>query len=462
MTKLERNAADTIKKYGLLKKGDRIAVGVSGGADSVALLCYLISVSDEYQLELVVCHLNHNLRGDESKRDEEFVRALAERFSLPFYLSSPDVSAYAKKFGLSTEEAGRQLRYQFFTNCAGKNGLIATAHTLSDSAETLLFNIARGSGLRGLRGIPAKRGAVIRPLISCTREDIEEYLNTLGETYVTDSSNLTNDYTRNRIRHNVIPELTAINPAFLKSASELMSIAGRQYELISSLAEEAWKDCLLTQDINGLCFDRKKLASLPSPVLEELLMRIIDSAAVTPSSKTVELLSGIIFSGSGASELSPEYVFFADEVRAGLCFKQKIKTPYFEKKIAPPDKGGTVTEEIFTGKFLNISYLALHKDNCTEKFNKKLLNNCIDCDKIEGYITVRQRLPGDAFRPATRKIRKSLKKLFNEASLSLSERERLLVACDSKGIIWVEGFGCDLRCTADERSSNVIILTSKE
>lgn len=169
---------ETIRKYELLKEGDRVVAGISGGADSVALLHCLAKGLPQYRLKLVACHVNHRLRGAESDRDEAFVRSLCSQYEIPCHVLSEDVAALAKERGTGIEECGRELRYRFFRETAagyGEGTKIATAHTLSDQAETVLFRLARGTGLRGLCGIPPMRGAVVRPLLDVTRKEVERY-----------------------------------------------------------------------------------------------------------------------------------------------------------------------------------------------------------------------------------------------------------------------------------------------
>ena len=188
---------------------NHVTVALSGGADSVALLHSLYSLRDELGITVKAAHLNHLIRGEEAFRDEAFVRDLCENLGIQLVCEQIDVPRYAKENSLSLELAARQLRYDFLNRvCEGK---IATAHTASDNLETVLFNLTRGTALKGLCGIPAMRGNIIRPLIFATRQDIEDYCKDFSLQYVTDSTNLSDDYTRNKIRHNVIPVLKELN-----------------------------------------------------------------------------------------------------------------------------------------------------------------------------------------------------------------------------------------------------------
>ena len=192
-----------IEDYGMLGKGSTVTVALSGGADSVALLYCLLELKEQFSLNIRAAHLNHNLRGDESLRDANFVADLCKKLNVDLSLKSADVSSVAKETGESIELAARRVRYDFLNEVSG--GIIATAHTASDSFETMLFNLSRGTAIKGLSGIPPKRDNLIRPLIYCTRADVEEYCKQNNISFVTDSSNLSDDYTRNKIRHNVVP-----------------------------------------------------------------------------------------------------------------------------------------------------------------------------------------------------------------------------------------------------------------
>lgn len=210
---MRNKALQAVEQYQMLPQGSRVTVALSGGADSVALLHFLCSLQKERMLGLQACHINHLLRAEESERDEAFVRKLCEDWRVPLKVYRENVAAGAKNAGESVELFGRRVRYQRLFQAAD-GGLVATAHTLSDRAETTFINLLRGTGLKGLCSIPPVQGKVIRPLIFCTREQIESYCQENEIRYVTDSTNFSADYTRNRVRQTVIPALQAIQPSF--------------------------------------------------------------------------------------------------------------------------------------------------------------------------------------------------------------------------------------------------------
>ena len=197
----------TINEYNMINEGETVLCCLSGGADSVTLVLCL----RELGVNIRACHVNHNLRGEESDRDEQFCRKLCKDLGVPLDVLSVDVRGYCEKNSCSVEEGARRIRYDYFESLSANK--IATAHTLSDSLETALFNLARGSGAKGLCGIPPVRGRIIRPLIACTRGEVESFLEERDQSFVTDSTNLLDDHSRNSIRHSVVPVLKKLNPA---------------------------------------------------------------------------------------------------------------------------------------------------------------------------------------------------------------------------------------------------------
>ncbi|MGN0688267.1 MAG: tRNA lysidine(34) synthetase TilS, partial [Oscillospiraceae bacterium] len=215
--------AEKVKKalsdYNMTAMGDAVVIALSGGADSVSLLYALNSLSDELGITVSACHVNHGLRGEEADSDMHFCERLCERLGVELVVLKTDVRGVQRKHE-SIEEAARRVRYEFFAEVS-KGKLLATAHNSNDSAETVLLNMMRGTGLKGLCGIPPVRGNIIRPLIYCTRQDVEDYCAENSLAYVTDKTNLCDDYTRNKVRHIILPEIMKINSGFLETASRM-------------------------------------------------------------------------------------------------------------------------------------------------------------------------------------------------------------------------------------------------
>ena len=206
-----------IKDNNMICRGDTVVCGLSGGADSVALLISMSELSEKLGISVEALHVNHCLRGTESDGDEQFCRELCARLNVPFKAISCDVRSYAEQYSLSTEEAARKLRYDIFREHS-KGKKLATAHNANDNRETVILNLARGTGIKGLAGIPMIRGNIIRPLLTVTRKEIEDFLAKRSQPYVTDSTNLSDDYTRNKIRHRILPLLSEINSSAVETS----------------------------------------------------------------------------------------------------------------------------------------------------------------------------------------------------------------------------------------------------
>ncbi len=295
---MEAKVRDAIRRYGMLSDGETVIVGLSGGADSTALLHILLSLKEELGISLKACHINHNLRGEESDGDENFVRALCERLEVPLTVFGIDVKGSSSKHE-SLEETARKLRYREFERlCREEGARLATAHTASDNAETVLINMVRGTGTKGLSGIPPVRDYIIRPLIRCTREEIEEYCIKNGISFVTDSSNLTDDYTRNKIRHKVIPLLKEFNPSLIEGISRMTAIVGEDMSFLEEYSSVKAEECL-----NEGKLDSRKLLALPKAVRCRIIASALKEKDVEPSTLRISQCEEIIEKGVGRVNL---------------------------------------------------------------------------------------------------------------------------------------------------------------
>lgn len=421
---LERQAMETVERYGMLAPGERVIIALSGGADSMALLYFLLALRERLGLVLEAAHVNHLLRGEESDGDERFVRAVCDGHAVPLHVLRADVGALAQERGLGIEECGRRVRYDYLTSLGGKT---ATAHTLSDSVETVLYNLTRGAGLRGACGIPPVRGAVIRPLIDCTRDQVEAYCAENGIEYRLDSSNRSRAYTRNRIRLDVVPQLRQINPAMEDAFRRFLTDAREDEACLSCLAEEA----LHGAECGGR-YDAQLLSALTPPVRRRALYRILYThGGVMPERWHLLRLEEMLRSGGRASLNGGLDV----AVSGGfLTFPAAEKEP---ETFCFPLRPGRYP--IPGGEAEIILQSAGHK-----KFKNEVLDIAVDCDKINRKAVLRSRAPGDALQLAGRP-RKSLKKLFNEAHIPPDARAMRVIAADEAGVLWAEGFGPDVR-----------------
>ena len=239
-----KNVLEFIKKNRLIENGERILIGLSGGADSVCLTHILYSLKSELNIELFAAHVNHGIRGEEAKRDEEFAKNFAKSLDIPIFIKHADVITEAKNRGVSEEMCGRQIRYEFFEETVKEHNInkIATAHNKNDTVETVLMNFIRGSSLAGLCGIPAKRGNIIRPILPLTREAIIAYVNENKLDYVTDSTNLETVYTRNKIRLDLIPYLEQhFNTNFTNTVYHSSDVLYREHQFLEEKARAIYQ-----------------------------------------------------------------------------------------------------------------------------------------------------------------------------------------------------------------------------
>ena len=453
-TVLEQKALCALRQYSLFSQGDRIAVGVSGGADSVALLRFLAALRPQFGWDLVVCHIHHGLRGAEADRDECFVRALAEQLGLPCAVSRIDAAALALRDHISVEEAGRMARYAFFAQTAEEGGRIATAHTLDDSIETVLMNLVRGTGLRGLCGIPRIRGNIVRPLLDCTRAEVEDYLGALGQPYCTDSTNLTDDYTRNRIRHDILPRLCALNPNFPGAMARMLPRLAAQQALTDCLAAQS------AQQLHAACggLSRQGLSALPEPVCDRLLLRLLEQNCLPVSAAAVERMTETLRTGGKLDLAARSWFFVAQGDLASVIYAPPGGIP--PVPVPLPQEETPVILPFSPQKSLKLTLCNKIVANTSEKFNISLLKYAIDCDRIKGYSFMRTRRPGDTFIVGKKQL--SLGEAWAAAGIPALLRPALMVLADEQGVLWAEGIGSSSRAAVTENTKQYVIIECQE
>lgn len=444
---------NTIKKYNMLPHYSKVVVGVSGGADSMCLLHYLLSVKNQLDLEIIVAHINHNLRGDESLRDENFVRDYCNKNNIKFELKSVDISSLAKDRKIGTEECGRNVRYDFFNKLAGLEGLIATAHTASDNAETLLFNITRGTGINGLSGIPPTRDNIIRPLIFMSREDVEEYCKENKVVYITDSSNLSDNYSRNKIRHHVIPHLKNINSRLENNISKLSETAKEDNDYLLELARLSLNS---TEYKNG--YDAKKIHSLALPIKKRSIILMAQKHNIKINSNHINIIIGML-SDKGAVDIDENIQFICDGIVCYFTERNKQNDSSLKNINNNWEFRLNKTKEfnINNQKYLIISS---HNDNIRQNFknSKILFNNSINCDIIADNTLIRGRRAGDFFAKAGRNCTKSLKKLLNELKFTQEQRQNLVLIANGSEVLWIDGIGVSERAKVSNLNNSILIL----
>lgn len=393
-----------VRSYALLSPGDRVTVALSGGKDSVALLFALYLLKDEWRLSLEAAHFNHHLRGEESERDEQFVRDLCDRFDIPLTVGEGWIRPGEK--GL--EAAAREARYAFFRTLSGK---VATAHTADDNAETVLLRMVRGTGLKGLGAIAPQNGNIIRPLLSATRQEIEAFLASYSLPHVEDSTNGEDDFLRNRIRHSVMPLLRQENP---RIAENLSSMA-----LGLRLDEDYLQGC--TQgEIPGVA----ELRTLDPALRRRYLERFLKESGVRePEQSHILQAERLVFHWNPSASMD-----FPGGVTVARRYDRLVRLE--EKWVLTPRTltGDTYLEEL--DLWVTIEEAATLEQGPT-----------VFTVRPKGELQLRSRQAGDSIRlPGGTK---SLKKLFIDKKIPAPDRDKISVLCDEAGIVGVMGFGAD-------------------
>lgn len=404
-----------------------ICVALSGGADSVCLLHALKSVSCDIGFSLFAIHINHNIRGEEAKRDADFCTELCKKLCIPLKMVNINVLEQAKK-GESVELAARRMRYEAFENITAD--YIATAHNADDSLETFLINFCRGTGLKGLTGIPDLRGRFVRPLNGCSKADILAYIKENNLEYVVDSTNLSDDYTRNKIRNNVIPLLKEISPELITVSARNLSLLKNDNDFIESEAKKLYSLAFV-----GDYLKAEPLITAHTSLTARVISEFVYSFTKRhPDNLHIKQMIDILNKNGSKVEL---YNGFYAEVKKGCFYLKKDE----EIKIK------VETEIILKENFAK---------EC--KINKLLLKNALDYDKIVGKLVLRTRQPGDRLSPVGRGLSKPLRRLQAECGISVDLRENSPVAADDNGVIWSYKVGTDKRTQIDENTKKVLVF----
>ncbi len=448
ISEIEQKIKRVIARYAMLPSGCTVVVGFSGGADSAALTHFLFSHREEYGVSVVAAHVNHGLRSA-AGHDEEAARRFCEKRGIPFCCRRADVAALAREQGLCVEDCGRKLRYAFFRELLGTSeGRIATAHTASDNAETMLMNLARGAGTHGLAGIPPVRGEIIRPLFLVTRAEVEFYCAFYRLPYVQDETNFEEDYARNRVRLGADPVLRTLNPSLEDGMLRAAELLREDDELLCGMARQA-----LEEAKRGGGWDLAVLRKLPRPVLSRALIAVVrQTGSSRLTRENVEEMERAVRCGGGVT------------VAGGIQILAKGNTLFAQ--LPERDAEGwsvpLVPEKTFLpdGRVLRIRPLTKYEAENQQKFYNFVFHNPGNYDTIQNDMVVRTRLPGDRFRPAGRGVSKPLRRLLAEAGIPPAERGRqiLLSRAGSGEILWAEGLGPCEAWSARRRTDGLLLV----
>ena len=412
----------TVKKYNMLSKGDRVLIGVSGGADSIALLEFFVSVKEKYDLDICVAHIEHGIRGEDSVNDAEFVKNYCKKLGVNFYLKTIDAPNLAKKAKMGVEEYSRMARYDFFNTIECDK--IATAHNLTDNIETLLFRLARGTGLKGACSIPAVREKIIRPFIEVSSGEIRKWCNDNNIPYRVDCTNSDSAYSRNLIRLEILPLFEKLNANYQDNIENFISDVNEDYAFIDNYVKSIYPKIVKNNEI-----DLPKLNELDLSIKKRILIMFFDENGY--SLNRIHLQSVIdITLKSGKTQIK-ENVF-------AISAKGKIRLAKFND---------LNKKDEFVTKILNI-----------DEFKDKNIDFYCDCDKIVENIIIRAKQAGDRIKPAGRNVSKTLKKLLNESAYRIEKRDKKIVVCDDLGIVGVIGLCADERVKVDCNTAKILTI----
>lgn len=431
MHKIVKKAYTTIEKHNLLKNGDKVLVALSGGADSVCLLKILNDLKDMYNIRLYAAHLNHMLRGEDADSDEQFASELCKQLNIPFFSKKVNVINYAKENMQTTEEAGRNLRYEFFSEICREHMIdkVATAHNQNDNVETVVMRFIRGTGLYGLAGIPYKNKNIIRPVLDLSRNEIEEYLSLNKSSFVTDKSNLEPVYLRNKVRLNLIPEIeNEFNPHFKETLSGNIETFKNATDYLKEITKQKAEKFVCFKETYAyikLCDLKKEHAFIKSSIIHYILEMYSKEKQVT-------------------SERVKDIILISDAERGSVDFSKELYVSVMYGKlyfIIRKDKNNFFYNvQIPSCTYIKECNLTV-KIDFTENITKRKKSLCVDYDEIEGKtIIIRNRKDGDFFYPSGMKGKKKLKDFFIDEKIPVFLRDDVPIVAIEDEIICVGNY----------------------
>jgi tRNA(Ile)-lysidine synthase len=454
MEKTEQKILKFIDDKKLILKNDKVLIALSGGSDSVFLFHFLTKYKKRFRIELGAVHINHKLRAIEADNDEKFCKDLCDKFTVPIFIIRKNIKAISKKEKLSLEEAGREVRYSEFTNIAQKNNYskIATAHTSDDNAETVFLNLIKGTGIKGLAGIPYKRGIIIRPVLILTKAEILKYLDDNKLPFRTDASNFQSDYDRNYIRNEIFPLIRIkLNPSFEEKLMNTSSLIRSISNVLEKIIDESVTK--VSDFSHGkLKISLRELKKYDTEFCGDIFKRTIERYFdISPNYKNLEDINTLL-TGQVGSRVS-----LAKDL---IGLKERNEILFFKKGKEKNDS----EMEIKTGHTIKLSSKKLSIINGIRKplkFSSDRMIEFIDADGIDGKFLIRKWKSGDRFHPIGMKGTKKISDFLNEQKISSYDKKNQLVLTYSGKIVWVVGLRLDERFKVTNRTNRIIELCLK-
>ena len=441
-----KKVCEYIKLNNLIDKNDNIILGVSGGADSVCLLYIINTIKEEYALNITAVHINHMIR-ETAGRDEDFTRKLCEKLGVKFVSYKTDCPAISERDGISLEEAGRNERYRLFNETGEKeygkdNYKIAVAHHMDDLAETLIFNMARGTGINGLASVKCKSGNIIRPLLCVTRAEIEEYLYRAGVEYVNDETNFSDDYARNKIRHKIIPTMNEITE---KAVNHMASCAGQLGEIEDYLRDQT--DLLWEKYVREF---EKEILILDTVLNEHpaLVKRVIHRALTE--------VAGI---ARDISAIQIEAVLNLFELQTGrkrdLIYNMEALRVYEGVKILTKKEVSEEDKENILGRL----HFEIKDRDFSQNIPTDLYTKWFDYDKIKYSLNVRFRREGDYLTVNEQNAKKLLSDYMTNEKIPSDKRDEIPLLADGDHILWVAGYRISNYYKVTDETKKIVVAT---
>lgn len=453
-----------IRQYHMIEAGDRIAAGISGGADSVCLFYMLLKLQRKYGFNFLAVHVNHGLRGEDARKDELFVRRLSEEHGVFCEIVQADMPGYARAHNLSPEEAGRELRYQAFESIAALRDCqrIAVAHTKNDNAETVLFQMARGSGVTGMAGIRPVRDRVVRPLLCLTRGEVETYLDSIHAPYCEDVTNASDAYARNRVRRHILPAMQElVNERAVEHICESAERFAEAEDYLEKQTNLLWGRVVNAE--NGKYFVNVAALLEEHEFMQGLLLHsVLREAAESAKdleSKHVHILRGLLIAGSGKKADLP-YGLEAVREYKSLILQKKERTTDRKTKTEIQEQALSIPGEtrLWQGRG-RLILTAFHFEGDFSKIPENDYTKWMDYDKIGQSLTLRCRRPGDYLIVTKEGGRKKLKDYFMDQKIPRDKREQIPLIAQGSRILWVVGERMSEDCKIDETTKTVLMIT---
>lgn len=458
MIKLDKIVWENIVEYNLITNQENIVIGLSGGPDSMALLYALLQAQKYMDFTIIVAHVNHGVRGEDALRDQLFVEKLAYDLNLIHYSKNVDMVQHGKDMGITAEEAGRELRYDFFREILKKHGggKIAVAHNKNDQAETLLMRIMRGTGIDGLKGMEFKVGDIIRPILNIYREEIEDYLEINHIDTVLDKTNLMPIYSRNKVRLDMIPYIESnFNPNIIDSLWRLSQLATADTNFLEIYSREKFETIVKLQSQTSIILNMNLLIHEDKSIQQRVVRIAIEEIASGLQGFTEQHINSIlalIDLGTGKQINLPQ----------NLIVRTSYENLVIEKGLDQQSQDFLYEVVLGHNQFTNLYYT----------FNIDLLDidrikdikmgryvKCFDYDKIKGRLAIRNRRPGDKFIPFGMSGSKKLKDFFIDEKVNKEIRKEIPLLIDDENILWVVGYRTSDLYRLTQETKKILVVT---